>query len=107
MLKNDCEIFARYNTAMNKSLYTCAAQLDAAALALDRGAFFGSILGTLNHIMVADIIWLKRFASHPAGFSALQVMVDFPAPKALNEILYPAMAPLLYQRRALDNIISA
>ncbi|HMU66128.1 MAG TPA: DinB family protein [Cellvibrionaceae bacterium] len=107
MLKADCEIFANYNGAMNKSIYTCAAQLDALALELDRGAFFGSILGTLNHIMVADIIWLKRFANHPARFNALQIMSEFPTPKALNEILYSTLAPLLYQRRALDNIIGA
>lgn len=107
MLKADCEIFAHYNASLNKSIYTCAAQLDEAALSLDRGAFFGSILGTLNHIMVADIIWLKRFACHPARFHALQPMGEFPTPAALNEILYPALAPLLYQRRALDNIISA
>ncbi|MFO1368866.1 MAG: DinB family protein [Marinagarivorans sp.] len=106
MLKAGCEIFAHYNTVMNKRLYTCAAQLDEAALRLDRGAFFGSILGTLNHILVADIIWLKRIAKHPARFNALQPMTEFPTPAALNEILYPALASLLYQRRALDNIIS-
>ncbi len=107
VLKSDCEIFARYNAAMNKSIYTCAAQLDAAALELDRGAFFGSILGTLNHIMVADINWLKRFAAHPARFVALKSIGEFPTPKALDEMLYPALAPLLYQRRVLDNMISA
>ena len=39
MLKAGCEIFAHYNTVMNKRLYTCAAQLDETALRLDRGAF--------------------------------------------------------------------
>jgi uncharacterized damage-inducible protein DinB len=34
-------------------------------------AFFGSLLGTLNHIVVANTIWLKRFATHPAAHAAL------------------------------------
>lgn len=49
MHKADCEIFAEYNSSMNKSVYTAAANLDNSALHLDRGAFFGSIIGTLYH----------------------------------------------------------
>jgi uncharacterized damage-inducible protein DinB len=59
-------LLSRYNQWMNDKVYNRAAQLPADELARDRGAFFGSLLGTLNHIMVADIIWLQGFSGHPA-----------------------------------------
>lgn len=107
MQKSSYEILAEYNAFMNKSIYTAAAELDGSALSLNRGAFFGSILGTLNHILVADTIWLKRFAQHPAQFKALAPVRDFPQPKALSEIMHSEMGPLLSQRRTTDDIICA
>lgn len=52
---------ARYNAWQNKQLNAAMAGLTAAALQQDRGAFFGSILGTANHILWADMMWMARF----------------------------------------------
>ena len=52
---------AAYNAWANARLYTAAGSLGEAAI--DRpleGAYFGSLLGTLNHILVADRLWLAR-----------------------------------------------
>jgi uncharacterized damage-inducible protein DinB len=51
-----------YNTEMNRRIYEAASRLDDAARRLDRGAFFGSIHGTLNHLLWADTLWMSRFA---------------------------------------------
>ena len=59
------QLMAAYNQWMNDKLCAAARTLPADELKADRKAFFGSILGTLNHLIVADIIWLKRFARHP------------------------------------------
>lgn len=59
-------LLADYNQWMNRKLYDAAATLPPADLVADRGAFFKSILGTLNHLVVADTIWLKRFRAHPS-----------------------------------------
>lgn len=40
---------AGYNQGMNESMYSAAAKLSAADLIDDRGAFFGSVMGTFNH----------------------------------------------------------
>ena len=56
------ELMADYNRWMNHNLYRAAGALSPAELLEDRGAFFSSILGTLNHLLVGDIIWLQRFA---------------------------------------------
>ena len=53
---------AAYNKWQNDSLYGAADTMEDGARKLDRGAFFGSIHGTLNHILWGDRIWMSRFA---------------------------------------------
>lgn len=53
---------ARYNAWQNGSLYSAADTLSDDARKLDRGAFFGSIHGTLSHLMWGDQQWMSRFA---------------------------------------------
>lgn len=52
---------ARYNAWQNQSLYMAAHGLSEEARDLDRGAFFGSIRGTLSHLMWGDLMWISRF----------------------------------------------
>lgn len=52
---------ARYNRWQNTSLFEAANTLDDAARKEDRGAFFGSIHGTLSHLLWGDTIWMSRF----------------------------------------------
>jgi uncharacterized damage-inducible protein DinB len=55
------KMFAAYNAWANRILYAEAAALTPAACRENKGAFFGSLHGTLNHILAADRIWMKRF----------------------------------------------
>src|SRR5687768_16083636 len=93
---------AAYNEWMNLKVYAAAGKLSAEELARDRGAFFGSILGTLNHLVVGDTIWLKRFAAHPANTAALDPIRALPQPKALNEVLYTELEGLQVRREIID-----
>ena len=52
---------AAYNAEMNRRLFAAAARLSDAARRQDRGAFFGSIHGTLSHLLWADWMWMSRF----------------------------------------------
>jgi uncharacterized damage-inducible protein DinB len=52
---------ARYNRWQNESLYREALKLSDDERRRNRGAFFGSIIGTLNHLYWADSLWLSRF----------------------------------------------
>jgi uncharacterized damage-inducible protein DinB len=65
-----CQLMARYNAWMNQRLYAACAQLPEEERARDRGAFFGSIHATLNHLLWGDRMWLGRFVgpacNHPA-----------------------------------------
>lgn len=99
-------LMAQYNAWMNAKVYDSAAKLSAQALNADRDAFFGSIIGTLNHLIVADTIWLKRFANHPAHPVALEPLRNTAMPAALNQILFPGLPALRAHREGLDATIS-
>jgi uncharacterized damage-inducible protein DinB len=62
---------ARYNALGQHRLYKACLKLSEADYRAPRGAFFGSIHGTLNHILVADRIWLARLGGGEAGIARL------------------------------------
>ena len=99
------ESMAVYNEWMNAKLYATAGGLSVDELALERNAFFGSIIGTLNHIVVGDTIWLKRFATHPARHPSLDPIRELPSPAALNQCLFSKLGELLARRKMLDAAI--
>ena len=99
-------LLARYNSWMNARLYDAAATLDPAVLHAERGAFFGSLFGTLNHLVVADTIWLKRFAEVP-GASALAPLAAIAKPTSLRDEIAPDLAGLRARRDELDRLISS
>lgn len=105
MTPQTAALMADYNRWMNDRMYEAAGKLDATELAADKGAFFGSILGTLNHIAVADLIWLRRFAQHPASSPALGALSGFPRPESLRQALAPDLAGLGDLRQRLDEVI--
>ncbi len=53
---------AAYNAEVNRRWYAAAGRLTDAERRADRGAFFGSLHGTLCHILWADRLWMHRFA---------------------------------------------
>jgi uncharacterized damage-inducible protein DinB len=70
---------ARYNRWMNRALYDCSARLSDSQRKEDVGAFFKSLHGTLNHLLVGDSVWMGRFegpAFVPASL-AQELHADF------------------------------
>jgi uncharacterized damage-inducible protein DinB len=100
-------LMADYNQWMNAKVYEVAATLSAEELAKNRGAFFGSIIGTLNHLVVADIIWLKRFAPLLQTHPELNFIRELGQPQALDEMLFSSLGELYQLRVALDSTLSA
>ena len=83
-------MFAGYNAWCNKRLYDATARVDDADYRADRGAFFKSLHGTLNHLLVGDLIWMRRFTGQGE------------VPSSLDAILYDDFAQLRSARRAED-----
>ena len=57
---------AAYNVWQNNGLCRVVQAMDEADVRADRGAFFGSIFGTLNHLLWGDLLWMSRFDGGPA-----------------------------------------
>jgi uncharacterized damage-inducible protein DinB len=95
MSPEHARLMAAYNKWMNEKLYKVCADLPADELKRDRGAFFKSIHGTLNHIMVGDKAWFGRFTGNPAKLTGL------------TQILHENFAELRAARVSLDDSICA
>jgi uncharacterized damage-inducible protein DinB len=87
------QTLANYNRWMNERLYAACAPLGEDERKRDRGAFFRSIHGTLNHLLVADSIWMGRFTGEP-----------YPA-TSLDQELYGDFESLRRARVAMDATI--
>jgi uncharacterized damage-inducible protein DinB len=83
-------MLAAYNGWANRRLYEAAAALSDADYRADRGAFFKSVHGTLNHLLVADRIWMRRFTG------------EGEAPTKLDAILFEDFGELRDAREAED-----
>ncbi len=88
-------MFADYNSWANGLVYAAAERLTDAEFRENKGAYFGSLHATLNHVLCADRIWMKRFTG----------MGD--APTTLDAILFDDFAALVAARRAEDARITA
>lgn len=87
--------FARYNRLANEKLYEACARLSDEERRRDLGAFFRSVHGTLNHLVLGDTIWMTRFegGSHPST--------------DLDAILFDKFEALREARGAMDRRIEA
>lgn len=92
-MKAHFEMFAGYNAWANERIYAAAAGLGDADYRADCGAFFGSVHGTLNHLLVTDRIWMHRFTG------------EGEAPARLDAILHEDLAGLRAARAAEDRRI--
>jgi uncharacterized damage-inducible protein DinB len=86
---------ASYNHWMNERLYALCADFPDEERKRDRGAFFKSIHGTLNHLLLGDRIWLGRFVGRPFVVGSL------------DQELYADFAELRAEREGTDREIEA
>lgn len=86
---------AAYNRWMNERIYPICANLSDAERKRDVGAFFKSVHGTLNHLLLGDRVWLGRFTGKPFAI------------KALSDELYADFDELARERTATDAALEA
>lgn len=87
--------FAGYNAWANRRLYDAAATLSDQEYRADKGAFFKSMHGTLNHLLATDRIWMRRFTG------------EGEAPQRLDAILHERFDALREARESEDRRIVA
>lgn len=102
---------ARYNQWFNQRLLDACETLTDEQRKQDRGAFFGSIHHTLNHLLVGDQIWLRRFrqCGLDHGWLAASLddaVLDLPQGTGLNSVLFDDWAAVRAKRAQLDAAIA-
>lgn len=90
-----CRTMASYNAWQNKGLRKVVEAIDEDELGKDRGAFFGSIFGTLNHLLWGDLVWMSRFDGGQSPNQSIAESRDFT----------PRLAEWATQRFRLDGRI--
>ena len=109
-LLDNYRLLAQYNRWINQRLYASCAALSDEERKRERGAFFGSIHHTLNHLIVADQIWLRRLAQccldNDIRVSSLNVqLLDLPAGSRLDSVVFDDWSALRTKRERLDAAI--
>ena len=95
LMSEHFRMMAGYNAWANARVYEASRQLTGLNFRADRGAFFKSVHGTLNHLLVTDRVWMARFTG------------TGDAPTSLTTILFDDFAGLQAARLAEDARISA
>ena len=93
MRSEQVQVLAEYNAWMNGKLYAACATMSDEERKRDRGAFFHSIHGTLNHLLLADSVWMGRFDGKAFAF------------RGLDQELYASFDELRASRTAMDERI--
>jgi uncharacterized damage-inducible protein DinB len=107
MLVEQYRALARYNRWMNARLYELSAALSEAERTRDLGAFFHSIHGTLNHLLLADRAWLGRFTGDPAVGQSRDRDGREITVRRLDQILYADFDALRAERTKTDAHLEA
>ena len=91
-MKAHFQMLAGYNRWANARIYAAAAALPDEAYRRDVGLFFGSVHRTLNHLVLTDLIWLRRIDGKGEDMGV-----------ALNRVLYADHRDLVAARLAADD----
>ncbi len=103
--KTQLILMADYNKIMNKRMIESSKNLSNISLSENKGAFFKSVIGTLNHIMIGDILWLKRFLSYSNAYASLEPINKIKKPDELDSIIHDDLDSFQEKRSILDNMI--
>jgi uncharacterized damage-inducible protein DinB len=93
IMKDHFIMFAAYNQWANRQLYAATEALSSEEFQRDIGLFFHSLCGTLNHLLVGDRIWMKRFTG------------EGDPPGRLDAVLYAEFVTLKTEREREDQRI--
>lgn len=105
---NQFRLMSRYNSWVNGQIYNLAASLCEEERRRDLKAFFRSVHGTLNHLLLADRIWLGRFATSTSyEFKALQGAKCVFQCESLSQELYADFTELRAERAETDAVLEA
>ena len=96
---------AQYNRWMNRKLFALAAELTPEERTRDMGAFFASVYGTLNHVYLVDVTWMRRMTGDRERFAFRDARGQTVRLTSATQILHADLEVFRAARVGLDDAI--
>ncbi|OUS30500.1 hypothetical protein A9Q99_05980 [Gammaproteobacteria bacterium 45_16_T64] len=98
-------LLAKYNRWMNDSIYKTCIEMGQDKIAIDQQSFFSSILKTMNHLLLGDLVWLYRCS----GNKEIMKFVDGEGNnfriQGLDQMIFTKIDQLYEKRKEIDDLI--
>jgi uncharacterized damage-inducible protein DinB len=104
-MKETFVLLAEYNATTNGEVLEILRGVPAEDLDRNLGSFFGSILGIMNHILVSDVAWLRRFSTAVAELAQLEQGLPRVEVKKLTDVIWPDLGTFSPVRQQVDTLI--
>jgi uncharacterized damage-inducible protein DinB len=98
-------LLSRYNQWMNGRLY--GVPLDEEQRTREMGAYFGSVRGTLNHLLIVDSVWMMRLSGDRQRFALRDRDGVVIRVSSSRQLVYADFSEMTERRSALDRDITA
>ncbi len=106
VMKELFRLLADYNAQTNAEMLGILEQrLPAEQAAKDLGSYFGSILGILNHLLISDVLWLRRFSEPFPELASLRPQLPGFKLQSVRDVLWPGLADFQPVRSGVDGTI--
>ncbi|MBN1411264.1 MAG: hypothetical protein JW969_10510 [Spirochaetales bacterium] len=103
--ENRYVFLSQYNQRANTEMYEVLSVLTDKARKRDSGSWFGSIHGTLNHLIITDINWLKRYRALNSDSKILKDPILDSPNLSWEHDLQENFDPLWMDRKKVDILI--
>jgi uncharacterized damage-inducible protein DinB len=110
MTENVKEIYillAKYNQITNQDLIKILREVEPNKLSENLGSYYGSILGILNHHLLADIGWIRILSTHISSLDWVGPLLNrFPSNRPPpNELIWKSLDEFVPVRLEIDEIL--
>lgn len=106
-MKDIFELLAKYNKLTNQDMVKILEGVEPAKLIENVGSYYGSILGILNHHMLADIGWLRVLGTHISELDFIPPLLErFPSQRLPpDQLLWTMLDEYKLVRSEIDSIM--
>ena len=99
------ELLAEYNAQSNREMLDILGAQPSELASRQTGAYYGSILGTLNHALQADVVWLRRLAHQFPELGFVPAALPVYKVKSLKDIVWDSLPAFRPVREGLDELL--
>ncbi len=102
-MKEIFQLLADYNIQANQDMINILEKVPAGKIMQDVGAYYKSILGILNHMLLSNIYWIRRLAKYLPELAPVLASTPNVQPKTPTDIVWPGLDALKRAMIDVDN----